>query len=200
MSIDLEPTDTAQALVVPAVRLRHVLQAVEQIMGHGGLVAVLKQAELERYCEALPDTTPGNTVRCTEVNAVFVAIVRIYGRGARGHLLRIGEATFGYVQGWSALRWQMLRLRRQPVGPALALLCAYLNEGTPAATCERAGDGWLVSDPSCSYPLALPQPEDNYFMLGLMQAMLRWCNAGHLSVHQTSNRARGDAADQYRIG
>lgn len=79
---------------LPNTRLRRLLLALEGVVGHGGLITMLRQARLIRYTGELPPYNRELRLQAAEYAALVQAVEVYFGRGARGILLRVGRGAF----------------------------------------------------------------------------------------------------------
>jgi hypothetical protein len=63
-------------------------------MGQSGLATILRQAGLQRFTNALPAANGEPGLHAAEYASMLQAIENYYGRGARGTLMRVGNAAF----------------------------------------------------------------------------------------------------------
>lgn len=193
---------------ISTARLRHVLLAVKEIIGSNGLIAILKQAELERYIAELPPASQALNARSGELATLIQAIERMYGKGARGQLRRIGAATFEHVVQSDRLSWRLLRLRLRFVPRsmerqrlALTRLAAYLGASDgKVQVYKEEGQLFLIDTVADEYVGRENVYGDNYFMLGLIHAVVHWATGRDYEVIQVNNRANGDPDSRFRIG
>src|SRR5262245_35523665 len=76
---------------------RILLQSTEDVLGRGGLLALLKIANLYHYANNLPPNNLDKKFPFEAVSALMEGIDLIYGpRGGRGIALRVGRVSFRY--------------------------------------------------------------------------------------------------------
>lgn len=191
------PTPTTTRMI-PAARMRHVLLAVDKIMDRNGLLAVLRQAQLERYITAMPPDSYRDHTQAADLALLVAAIERFYGRGARGQLQRIGWAVFEQLIRSIQFRWQVLRLSKpfqneqQRQQQVLRLLADYLGAPDGGVRVVQNGTRWDFFDgqaDDCAGRGA--KCPDSFLTVGLLRAALHWATGRNFDVIQLSNRAHG---------
>lgn len=189
---------------IPAARMRHALLAVDKIMDRNGLLAVLRQAQLERYITAMPADSYRDHTHGTDLAMLVAAIERFYGRGARGQLQRIGWAVFEQLLHSKQLRWQVLRLSRpflsehQRQQRVLHLLADYLAAPDGGVRVEQNGTRWNFADGQADDCTGRGDDcPDSFLTVGMLRAALHWATGRNFDVTQISNRAHG--ADESRF-
>jgi len=87
----------SEDLVIVNTLMRQALTAVEEVMGHNGLNAVLRASGLEQYVDNMPPDDLEPSVKSSDYARLNEAIEDFYGRGGRGILRRVGKASFQYA-------------------------------------------------------------------------------------------------------
>lgn len=86
-----------QVYYYPQKMARIILLAMEEIIGHNGVTAVLNLADLSHMIGVTPPNTSDRTIPFEIVSKMQTALEKLYGpRGGRGVALRVGRATFKY--------------------------------------------------------------------------------------------------------
>ena len=191
---------------MPADFMRRFLGAIALEMGSYSLQLMLLQAGLQRFGDiaTLPDNLP--STRSSEFAALQNSIRVYYGQGARGSLNRIGRsawhelvraAGFNHKAGHALMRLLprsqrarltlnelATRMRGTDGNVAVHLLDMdlYFFDHTSDATF-----GQTASEPIC------------WATLGMVQGALQWATGVEYNVDETSCRAMGAEACQFRI-
>jgi len=75
-----------------------ILQAIEEILGHNGLNAVLNQSRQSYLINNYPPNNPERQFSFQSISAIYVALEEMYGpRGGQGVAIRCGRASFKYI-------------------------------------------------------------------------------------------------------
>lgn len=134
------------------------------------------------------------------------ALRRFYGRGARGTLLRIGEAMWDRMMAQANLfeKAQLEIVRRLPV-PArrrrmLELVADLLRDGGGAASVHTLDLDLLLVDHSAAATFNQTSPEPICFVtLGLIQAALLWAAGQEADMEEIACKAAGAPACEFKI-
>lgn len=134
------------------------------------------------------------------------AIRTYYGRGARGVLLRIGQrlwhhlledASFGDRAQAVVIRRLALNARRKRV---LELLARLLSSSPGDMTLHTLDLDLLLADPASPTTFGIQDPQPVCFVTqGLIQESLYWATGQRHDVEETSCRARGENACEFKI-
>lgn len=193
--------------LIPNLRARRVLLAIQEVMGVNGLNIILRRARLERYINRLPPANREGGMRAAEFAALSQSVEEYYGTGARGMLNRIGREVFAQsmqenkvaaaVEGVIGrvlpaqlrLRQALNRLAADLSAPD-SKISVHLDDRrlVVAADAGDAAVGRTSSAPVC------------HLMVGEIQAAAYQATGREFDVVETSCRAKGDAACRFEIG
>lgn len=188
---------------------RIYLEAMEDVMGHNGLNAVLNLTGLQQYTENLPPTNLDREFNFADFSNLNRGIEDIYGpRGGRGLSIRGGRATFakglkgfGALAGVGDLAFRVLPLSSKVrVGlPALARVFTQFSD--QISRVETFDDHHLYYIDRC--PVCWGRESDKpicYVAVGLLQESLRWVSSGlEFRVEEVECIAEGGSACVFRI-
>lgn len=191
---------------LPNARIRLLLLAIQEVLGRGSLMTVLRQARLHRFTTGLPKYDRGLRLHAGEYAALVQAIEAYYGRGARGTLLRIGQASFQQMLDHERIRAASLRVafltmsreaRRLAALRWLAQDLAYPGgrveaqaDGSRALFLDYEGDGVFGrrrETPGC------------WLTVGKLQEALRWAVGREHEVVETACKSMGAPACRFEI-
>jgi hypothetical protein len=193
--------------VLSNARVRRTLQAIGDVMGQSGLTTTLRQAGLQRWVNSLPPANGGPGLRASEYAALMQAIENYYGRGARGTLIRIGQAAFARLvsdhpqraaAAWGLFQLLPLHARLRPV---LWWLARALAGPDRPVTVHR--DDQRLSLVDYNSDAAAGRQRDQavcWETVGEIQAALKWGMGEDYEVTEVACRAKGDAACRFEIG
>jgi hypothetical protein len=189
--------------------VRFVFQTMDDVMGQGGLNAVLGLARLDSYIGNPPADNLVKGFDFAELAALNVALEEMYGvRGGRGMALRIGRAafsrgmkTFGALAGMRDPVFRSLsRDERCRIG--LQALARIFNRFSDQHTVfhEDNLSFHFIADPS---PIAWGRSAEKpvcHLLGGIVTECLRWASNGYeYYVFETTCRACGDARCTFSI-
>ena len=180
---------------------RVLLQSIEDVVGRGGLWAVLKTADLPHYGRGLPPSNLDKKFPFEDVSALAAGIDLIYGpRGGRAVALRVGRVSmryglyeFGPVLGISDLTARLLPWSIKLVQGAEALADLFNQFSDQVVQFEDQPERllWHVERCPVCWGRKLEQPRD-FLTIGLLQESLLWLSGGRtFTVEQTACRAMG---------
>ncbi|MEA3341718.1 MAG: 4-vinyl reductase [Chloroflexota bacterium] len=181
---------------------RIILLALEEVMGHNGVNAVLNLARLQQYIENYPPNNFSKEFPFAEVGQLLQALDEMYGpRGGRGLALRAGRACLklgiqdlGPMLGIADLTFRLLPLgMKLKVG--FEVLAQMFNKFTDHLVqlgedeqyyywvMERCGVCWgRKSDSPCCH-----------LAVGILEESLYWVSSGkNFYVEEISCIAAGD--------
>lgn len=183
---------------------RILLQAMEEVLGRNGVIAVLKQAKLETRINNYPKNNSDKKFRFEEVSQIQNALEASYGiRGGRGLALRVGRVYFKVI----------LREFGNEVGLSEIASHPYPVDEKVRLTLKRIADlfnqysdqqvvlsqtetkfVWTVN--RCPYCWRLKADSSICLQLvGLLQEALYWVSSGRFySVEETDCIGKGDEA------
>jgi hypothetical protein len=180
-----------------------VFQAMDDVMGQGGLNALLGLAKLDSYIGHPPPDNLAKAFDFADLAALSLALEEMYGiRGGRGMALRVGRAafsrgmkTFGALAGVQdpAFR-QLARDERCQIG--LQALAQIFNRFSDQKSTFREDElsFHFIAEPS---PIAWGRTSEKpvcHLLGGMITECLRWASNGHeYYVFESTCRACGDA-------
>ena len=189
---------------------RIILTAMEEVVGHIGVNAVLNQAGLSYLIDNIPPNNAERMIKFEEVSAIQRAFEEIYGpRGGRGLMLRVGRACFkhglreyGPILGFTDLAFRLLPLEEK------------IRQGAEsfAEIFNRFSDQhvYVEEDDNCFYwkvercPLCWGRVTDTpicHLEVGLLQEALYWVSGGKFfDVEEIECLAKGDPTCRIVIG
>lgn len=201
----LEPS----GLYYPNRIARLYLLAMEDVMGHNGLNAILSLAGLETYVDRIPPDNLSRQFDFVSMAALSQSLEDMYGaRGGRGMALRIGRACFarglkqfGAMAGMADPAFQVLPLEQRSKVGLEALAAIFTNFSDQRTIFEEAEQYFLLhTDYS---PIAWGRTSDKpvcHGLVGIIQESLRWSSDGYeYVVQEMSCRAAGGESCVFRI-
>ncbi len=188
---------------------RIYLEAMEEVMGRNGLIAVLRVANLPELIDKYPPANLEKAFDFADYSAVNGALDELYGpRGGRGLGLRAGRASFasglsnfGALVGIGSAAFKILPLSTKlRVGlPALARVFTQFSD--QHSTVEDAGDNYLYHIHLC--PVCWGRTSDHpicFAAVGLIQESLKWVGGGEdFRVEEIECVAMGGERCTFRI-
>ncbi len=188
---------------------RILLQASEDVLGRGGLLALLQTAGLRQYTGMFPPGTLDKKFPFEDVSALMEGLDLIYGpRGGRGIALRVGRITFRYglmdfgpVLGVGDLAVSLLPFSLKLNQGATALAGLFNQFSDQVVRVEDSGTAlyWHIDRCPLCWGRALAEPRC-FVATGLLQEALLWLSGGrHHAVAQTACRAAGDDGCRFEI-
>ncbi|MCB9436458.1 MAG: 4-vinyl reductase [Anaerolineales bacterium] len=188
---------------------RIFIMAMEEIMGKGGLNAILNLANLATYIGNYPPDNLEKEFDFVSFTSLQVALEEMYGpRGGRGLALRAGRATFaeglkgfGALAGVGDLAFKVLPLpQKLKIGlPAMANILTQFSDQISRVHEEE--DKFVYTLERC--PMCWKRTADRpvcYAGQGLLQEGLRWVSGGHeFKVDMATCIAKGDDMGRYVI-
>jgi bacteriochlorophyll 4-vinyl reductase len=188
--------------------MRLALRATEATLGPSGLYAILRMAGLENYIEQPPRNdnqldTPG-----TDLSALLVAILHMYGENATRGLFRRWGLLFGQGGVESRPTAKLLKpmLTFLPLNRRVATLLETLVRESDAArgealhTVTETDDAFVLVFNDCLYCYGLRTNEPICLtIVGTLEAVLKWGTGRDYTVVETTCTARGDEACTFVI-
>ena len=185
------------------------LDAMEEVMGRNGLVAILRVAGLEQLIDNFPPSDLRKEFDFADYSALNGAMDEFYGpRGGRGLALRAGRASFarglqdfGALAGVGSAAFKVLPLSTKlRIGvPAMAKIFSQFSD--QHSTVEDAGDFFIYHIHKC--PVCWGRESDRpicFAAVGLLQEGLRWVSGGRdFRVEETECVAMGGERCLFRI-
>lgn len=187
--------------------LQHFVRTISSELGQDYLSIVLEKAGLPSDWSA-PDrwnSFNGNTAAKAYAD-LQKAMRTYYGRGARGILMRVGSNLWKFLLGSAPLplkaqakivRGLPLASRRKAV---LELLAKLMSNQKGDVTVHTLDLDLLLADHAS--PATLEQTEPDcicYVTLGLLRECLFWATQQEHDIEETSCRARGEDACEFKI-
>jgi predicted hydrocarbon binding protein len=182
---------------------------MEDVMGKGGLSALLTLADLHSFISQPPPNNLARQFDFAYFAALSQALEEMYGaRGGRGMALRIGRAsfarglkTFGAMAGMTDPAFVALPLdTRTRLG--LDALAAIFTNFSDQQSSVRELDEYYEFTTEMS-PMAWGRSADKpvcHALTGMIQESLRWSSDGYeFHVQEHSCRAVGDEACVFRV-
>lgn len=183
---------------------RHLLLAMEDVMGKSGLNTILSLATLEHHIDHLPSSNLTKAFDFAEIAAISEALESMYGaRGGRGIALRVGRATFargmkgfGAMAGMNDPAFHALPLENRSWLGLNALAAIFSNFSDQQSAVHDMGTTFeLVTEIA---PPAWGRNTDKpvcHLLTGIVQESLRWSSNGHeYHVREVECRASGGDA------
>jgi predicted hydrocarbon binding protein len=189
-----------EAVIVNAL-VRQALIAAEEVMGEHGLHAVLRASGLERFIGNLPpdDLEPGIPAR---QYALFnQAIEDFYGRGGRGILKRIGQASFRYglreqsaLMGLAGLALKALP-KHQRVRFVLNSMADALKKTNPQVEAWVGEEDGVLYYAERTCAICNGRTSDHpicYLYVGSLTEAVQWATGMRYNIRETKCKAMGD--------
>jgi predicted hydrocarbon binding protein len=183
--------------------------AMEDVMGKGGLNALLSLAGLDAYIDQPPPNNLARQFDFAYIAALSQALEDMYGaRGGRGMALRIGRAcfarglkNFGAMAGMTDPAFVSLPLETRTRLGLDALAAIFTNFSDQHSLVNDQGDYLIFTTESS--PMAWGRTSDKpvcHALTGIVQESLRWASDGHeFHVQETACRAVGENACVFRV-
>lgn len=185
------------------------LEAMEEVLGRNGLVAVLRVAGLPHLIDNYPPNNLEKAFDFADYSALNGALEELYGpRGGRGLSLRAGRASFarglrefGALAGVSSAVFTRLPLgAKLRIGlPALAKIFTQFSD--QLSTVAQADDHYLYHIHKC--PVCWGRTADRpicFAAVGVIQEGLKWVSGGNeFRVEQFTCKAAGDEICSFRV-
>ena len=195
-------------LVIVNTLMRQALTAVEEVMGRNGLNAVLRACGLEQYIDHMPPDDLEPAIKSSDYARLNEAIESFYGRGGRGILRRIGQASFQYaVREQSALlglAGVALKLlpQKQRIRFILNSLAGALKKSNPQVRVDvmETDDGFAYVAHTCSvcYGRRSDRPVC-YLYVGSIGEAVQWATGQPHQVRETHCMAQGDPYCRFEV-
>ena len=196
------------AVIVNAL-VRQALISAEEVMGENGLNTVLRTSGLERYIGNFPPNDLEPAIRTTDYARLNEVIESFYGRGGRGMLRRIGQASFQYgvqeqaaLLGIAGVALKVLPVR-QRVRFILNALVEALKKSNPQvnAWVEESGASFAYCDATCAICHGRTSTEPIcYHYLGSIGEAVRWATGHDCEITETDCTAMGAPHCRFLVG
>jgi len=188
---------------------RIYLTAMEEVMGKGGINAVLNLAKLSHFIDHYPPSNLNREIDFTDFSAVNQAIEEMYGpRGGRGLALRAGRASFaqglsdfGALIGASELAFKVVPLGTKLKVGLRAMAETFTKFSDQASDVVEESDRFVYTIRKC--PVCWGRTADRpvcFAAVGILQEGLRWVSGGKdFRVEEFCCKAKGDEFCQFAI-
>lgn len=182
---------------------RILLQAMEEILSHNGLDAILSLAHLRQRIHNLPPNDLELAFGFNELGQIQVALETFYGpRGGRGLAQRAGRACFKYglrefgpILGCTDLAFRLLPLEAKLRSGALMFAEAFNRFSDQRVRLEEKPNQLLWQIERC--PVCWQRRSESpccHLAVGLLQESLYWVSGGKsFHVEEIQCLAAGDA-------
>jgi predicted hydrocarbon binding protein len=189
---------------------RIALLSYEEVLGKGGINALLHLAGLPDYIDNYPPANMDKGFDFSDYTAILVALEEIYGpRGGRGLALRAGRATFkdiidnyGAMAGVADLAFKILPLQMKMSFGLRQAAKTFSDVSDQVTTLEEKSDTllWTVHRcPSCWGRSGIDKPVC-FVTVGFLQASLNWVSNGReFRVNESRCCAMGDSVCEFII-
>lgn len=180
---------------------RIIVNSFEEVIGHNGMKAVLKQAELSSLINSFPDDNESG-LKFDELSSIHLSLEQLFGvRGGRGLALRAGRVCFknelrefGEEYGITDTEFRILPLEKK-VTTGMEILANLLNDhSNQQVKARELSDRILWTVEYCSN--CWNRKTDShvcYLNVGMLQEGLFWVSGGKLFyVEETECVAKGD--------
>lgn len=196
-------------LYYPNKIVRIYLMAMEEVMGKGGINAVLNLAKLSDWIDNYPPNNLNREIDFADFTAINVAIEEMYGpRGGRGLALRAGRASFahglsefGALVGVGELAFKVVPLGTKLKVGLRAMAETFTKFSDQTSWVEEDGDRFIYTIGVC--PVCWGRSTDRpvcHAAVGILQEGLRWVSGGKdFRVEQFECRAKGDEHCRFSI-
>ncbi len=188
---------------------RIYLQAMEEVMGKGGINAVLNLAKLPHFIDNYPPNNLGRELDFADFTAINQAIEEMYGpRGGRGLALRAGRASFaqglsdfGALIGMSELAFKVIPLGTKLKVGLRAMAETFTTFSDQESVVSEEEDRFIYTIKAC--PVCNGRTTDRpvcFAAIGLLQESLRWVSGGKdFRVEEIVCHAKGDEFCRFAI-
>ena len=188
---------------------RIIMQAMEEVMGHAGMRAILNLASYPQFLDNYPPASSDRAFSFETVSGLNAALEQAYGpRGGRGVALRIGRATFVYglreygsQLGLMETAFRLLPLPTKLHAGAKSFADLFNHHTDQVVRIEETDLYIFWHIERC--PLCWGRQAEEpicHLAVGLLQESLYWLSGGKIfNVEETHCIARGDPACTIRI-
>lgn len=207
--MDEQPSITDSRFYYPNRMGRVLLQSFEDVLGRGGLLALLKFTNLYHYSSSLPPNNLDKKFPFEAVSALMQAIDTLYGpRGGRGIARRVGRVSFRYglyefgqVLGISDLTVRLLPWSIKFKRGTNSLADLFNHFSDQVVRLEDTPDVlyWNIERCPLCWERQLIEPRC-FAATGLLEEALIWLSGGKsFWVEQTACYAAGDPRCAFAI-
>jgi hypothetical protein len=187
--------------------LSRFMESAAVELGKDRFHTVLALSKLPGEWTEPPSFQKMDAARSAQAYASLQAAIRTYyGRGARGVLLRIGQRLWHHLLAEAAFgdRAQAVVIRRLPLNArrkrVLDLLARLLSSQPGDLTLHTLDLDLLLADHVSPTTFGIQDPLPVCFVTqGLVQESLYWASGQRYDVEETSCRARGENACEFKI-
>lgn len=174
-------------LFYPNKIVRIYLEAMEEVMGKGGINAVLNLAKLPHFIDNYPPDNLAREIDFADFSAMNAAIEEMYGpRGGRGLALRAGRASFaqglndfGALIGVSELAFKVIPLGTKLKVGLRAMAETFSTFSDQKSHVREEADRFIYTIDYC--PVCWGRTSDRpvcFAATGVLQEGLRWVSGG----------------------
>jgi len=188
---------------------RIILQAIEEILGHNGLNAVLNQSRQSHLINTYPPNNLERLFSFQSISAIYAALEEMYGpRGGQGVAIRCGRVSFKYILrelgpeiGLSDPAFRLLPPRTKILEGLTILANAFNQSSDQSVRVEETQADYLWHIERC--PICWERHSTApvcHAEVGMLQEALYWVSSGkYYYVEEILCIARGDATCTIRI-
>ena len=181
---------------------RIALLAMEEVIGHAGVAAMLNRADLSYLVENYPPDDMVKAVSFHDLGKMHGALEELFGpRGGRGIALRTGRACFKYglrefgtLIGVTDLAFRMLPMEGRLRAGAEHFARMFNHFSDQRVQVEEQADCYLWQIETC--PLCWGRKAEEpvcHLAVGLLQEALYWVSGGrYFDVKEITCIAKGD--------
>ncbi|MBK6794838.1 MAG: 4-vinyl reductase [Anaerolineales bacterium] len=182
---------------------RIILLGMEEVIGKGGLDAVLNIASMDDLVVSHSSAVNERTFSFETVSQLHLALERVYGpRGGRGLALRTGRSSFKYgikeygsILGLTEMAFRLLPLPTKLHTGARSFADLFNKQTDQQVRVEETNTQifWHIDRCPLCWERTAEEPVC-HLAVGLLQEALYWLSGGKVfSVEETACHARGDA-------
>jgi len=200
-------TESATTYRITNRLLRSALLGISDVLGDRALKRVLREAGLEDI--GLPPDNMEPSITFEQYAALDAAVRRLYGPRAKGVLRRIGASVFQHNLHEQALILRLLAhsIKALPERQRVKMLLQQMAKGIVDNTVPNQ-EAWVEEEDDviafCLRPCGLcvgrssDQPLGD-FLVGSIQAAVKWAVGRNLEVVETRCMARGDSYGRVEV-
>jgi hypothetical protein len=189
---------------------RIAILSYQEVLGKGGLNALLNLAELSNLIDNYPPANMDRGFDFADYTAILVALEELYGtRGGRGLAIRAGRATFkdiidnyGAMSGVTDLAFKIMPLNmkiRFGLGQAAGTFSKVSDQQTSLREQPDSFIWTIHRCPSCWTRQGADKPLC-FVTVGFLQAALQWVSNSHeFRVNESKCCAVGDTVCEFII-
>lgn len=190
------------AFFYPQKMGRIIFLGMEEVIGKGGVEAILRLASLESFLQQYPAARAERTFAFETVSRLQSALEQAFGpRGGRGLALRIGRACFKYglgeygsMLGITETAFRLLPLPKKLQTGARLFADLFNKHTDQKVRVEETGDTiyWRIEQCPLCWNRQADQPIC-HLAVGVLQEALYWLSGGKIfEVEETACIAKGD--------